>query len=306
MVDAELQWQCKYALDCICPAAFPAIVLSGPRQSGKSTTLRRLFGDTHQYVTFDDPVVREKCLEDPRLFLDNLKSRVILDEIQHVPKILSYIKMFIDEDRQKKGRFIITGSQQFNLIKELGDTLAGRAALLTLLPFNFLEIEALHKTKNAQNIFIRSCLRGSYPEMVVNSSIGPSDWYAGYLQTYLERDVRGLHNVGNLADFQKFVRLLAARCAQAVNLSSFLIFNRPKNKRTYFKRPAGRPIRGSALVLRALQQGRREMGKNLDLLNQRVKGVEVEQGGLICLIKERFPLTRNINALGLIDYLEQL
>ena len=204
---------------------FPAVVLSGPRQSGKSTTLKRLFGSTHQYVTFDDPVIRQKCAEDPKLFLDNLKSHVVFDEIQYVPQILSYLKIAIDEDRQKYGRYIITGSQQYNLIKELGDTLAGRVGLLTLLPFSYGEIVRVSRLKKRffvpEKAFIYSCLNGCFPETIVRQGIDISGWYAGYLQTYLERDVRGLHNVGNLLDFQKFLQLLASRCSQTLNLSSF-------------------------------------------------------------------------------------
>jgi len=204
---------------------FPAVVLSGPRQSGKSTTLKRLFGSTHQYVTFDDPVIRQKCAEDPKLFLDNLKSHVVFDEIQYVPQILSYLKIAIDEDRQKYGRYIITGSQQYNLIKELGDTLAGRVGLLTLLPFSYGEIISVSRLKKELSVpekaFIYACLNGCFPETIVRKGIDISGWYASYLQTYLERDVRGLHNVGNLLDFQKFLQLLASRCSQALNLSSF-------------------------------------------------------------------------------------
>lgn len=199
--------------------AFPAVVLSGPRQSGKSTTLKKLFAATHQYITFDDPVIRNKCVEDPKLFFDSLKGKVILDEIQYVPQILSYVKISIDENRNKKGRYIITGSQQFNLIKNLTETLAGRTAILNLYPLNCLEAYP-GANIDIQKIFTASCLRGSFPEIFIDHKINPVDWYGAYLQTYLERDVRGLHNVGNLNEFQRFLQLLAARCSQAVNLSS--------------------------------------------------------------------------------------
>ena len=375
--------------------SFPAIVLTGPRQSGKSTTLRRLFGETHQYVTFDDPVGRAKCQEDPKLFLDNLEENVILDEIQYVPKILSYIKMAIDEDRKKTGRFIITGSQQFNLIKDLGDTLAGRAALLTLLPFNYLEIRNTVKTTNAENIFIRSCLRGSYPELMVSPKIDPSEWYAGYMQTYLERDVRGLHNVGNLSEFQRFIQLLAARCAQTINLSSYasdlgvavntiknwlsilaasqiIFFLYPyyrnigkrliKSPKIYFndcglisyltglktkEHILSGPLAGHLFEnyvvsetnkiltgkgdvprlyyirtskgeeidliiekesrlypyeIKLTKTPRRAMFAAIENLGSQIKGIDIAAGGLICLIKDKFPLTKNINAFNMIDY----
>ena len=118
---------------------FPAIALTGPRQSGKSTLLKSLFGKTHNIISFDDPLIRQKAMSDPRLFLENASEPVIFDEIQYVPDLLPYIKIVIDEKRAKRGRFIMTGSQQFNLIKNIGDTLAGRIGLLSLLPFSFKE-----------------------------------------------------------------------------------------------------------------------------------------------------------------------
>jgi predicted AAA+ superfamily ATPase len=112
---------------------FPAVALTGSRQSGKTTLFQYLFQDTHQFVTFDDPLNRERAFTDPQLFFESLKQNVILDEIQYVPEILSYIKMIIDKNRNQYGRFLSTGSQQFHLIKDLSDSLAGRIALLNLL-----------------------------------------------------------------------------------------------------------------------------------------------------------------------------
>lgn len=204
---------------------FPAIVLTGPRQAGKSTLLMKLFGQTHKYITFDDPLIREAALSDPRLFMDNLGDYAIIDEVQYVPEILSYIKMAIDQKREQYGRFIITGSQQFQLIKNLGDSLAGRVAMFYLLPFNTNEkkrvpdLQVIFETTEAK--FSHACLRGSYPEIVMHSEKEASIWYGSYFQTYLERDVRALSNLGNLRNFQQFVRLLAARCSQILNQSSF-------------------------------------------------------------------------------------
>ncbi|PKM99849.1 MAG: GTP-binding protein [Elusimicrobia bacterium HGW-Elusimicrobia-2] len=203
--------------------SFSALALTGPRQSGKSTLVRKLFEKSHKIISFDDPLIRERAIADPKLFLEAAGSKAVFDEIQYVPEILSYIKMLIDGDRRKKGRFIFTGSQQFNLIKNLGDTLAGRIALFDLLPFGIEEkrkIPALkRKLLNVKNAFIHSCLRGSFPEINIDSKIDSSVWYGSYIQTYLERDVRTIYNVGILREFQRFLHLLASRCSQILNIS---------------------------------------------------------------------------------------
>ncbi len=203
---------------------FPAIALTGPRQSGKTTLLKHLFQDTHQFVTFDDPLNRERALTDPKLFLESYGSKVIFDEIQYVPELLSYIKIAIDQDRRQKGRFLLTGSQQFHLIKDLSDSLAGRIALLNLLPFEIKEKKRSPFVKDllidTKSCFMHACLTGSFPEPVLQPEINMESWYGSYLQTYLERDVRNLANVGDLRNFQQFVRLLAARCAQVLNMTN--------------------------------------------------------------------------------------
>lgn len=204
---------------------FPSMALTGPRQSGKSTLLKNIFGNEFNAISFDDPVVRERATADPKLFIESAGEKIIFDEIQYVPQILSYIKILIDKDRQKYGRFIITGSQQFTLIKNLGDTLAGRIALFELLPFNINEKRQISflkdKLYDTQSSFIHSCLRGSFPEIAINSDIDSSVWYGSYFQTYLERDIRTIYDIGSLREFQLFFQLLASRCAQILNLSSF-------------------------------------------------------------------------------------
>lgn len=203
---------------------FPAIVVTGPRQSGKSTLLREIFSKTHTYLSFDNPVLRQRAISDPEFFLESSQKKVIIDEIQYAPQILSYVKIIIDKERHKRGRFIFTGSQQFNMIKNLGDTLAGRIGIVELLPFCVAEnkdaIRNTEKFSDAQSYFVHACLRGSFPEIVVHKNINADFWYSAYLQTYLERDVRAIYNIGNLRDFQRFMQLLAARCSQILNLSS--------------------------------------------------------------------------------------
>jgi predicted AAA+ superfamily ATPase len=202
---------------------FPAVALSGPRQSGKSTLLKKIFGGTHQVVSFDDPLTRQESISDPKLFLENVREPVIFDEIQYVPEILSYLKILIDDNRNKRGRFILTGSQQFNLIKNLGDSLAGRIGLLTLLPFDWEEKKHIPHLKNklitTQQAFVDACLRGSFPELSTHPRVDFEVWYGSYLQTYLERDIRGIYDVGSLREFQKFIQVLATRCGQFLNLS---------------------------------------------------------------------------------------
>ncbi|MFH1437806.1 MAG: ATP-binding protein [Pseudomonadota bacterium] len=204
---------------------FPAVAITGPRQSGKSTLAGEIFGKTHTLVSFDDPVTRERAVSDPRLLIESSGDRIVFDEIQYVPEVLSYIKMAIDEKRAKRGRFIITGSQQFHLIKNLGDTLAGRIALLELLPFSLKEAGSVPslkgKIKDTRKSFEHFCLRGTFPETNVHRDIDGDTWYGSYLQTYLERDVRTIYNIGVLRQFQQFLRLLAGRCSQVLNLSTY-------------------------------------------------------------------------------------
>jgi len=203
---------------------FPAVVLTGPRQSGKSTLLTNLFGKTHNIVSFDDPLVRERAISDPWLFLESAGNQIVFDEIQYVPQIFPYLKILIDKDREKRGRFIITGSCQFNLMKELVETLAGRVGILVLLPFATLEKEKIPDLKDKLTTtymhFVHSSIIGSFPEVNVHSIINPTNWYANYISTYLERDVRTLYNIGSLREFQRFLQLLASRCSQILNLTT--------------------------------------------------------------------------------------
>lgn len=206
---------------------FPSLILIGPRQSGKSTTLKEKFTPRYKYITLEDPSVRESVIADPKLFLETLPRYVIFDEIQYVPELLTYLKITIDASRNIKGRFILTGSQQFQTMKNVSETLAGRVGLLRLLPLCYEEIKNKYhffqkdlSKPNSLKIFIYSCLHGSYPEIFTHPKYDSRAWYDGYIQTYLERDIRTIYNVGNLRDFHRFIRLLAARCSQVLNLSS--------------------------------------------------------------------------------------
>ncbi len=199
---------------------FPALALTGPRQSGKSTVLHHCFPD-HTVVSFDDPLNRARALDDPRLLLAANSGRLILDEIQYVPELLSYIKIAVDADRHKNGRFLLTGSQRFALMKNLSDSLAGRISLMELLPFDFREAgEALPGAPMGLECFVNACLRGTYPQPVLDAGIASDAWYSSYVQTYLERDISSIYNVGDLRDFTRFLRLLAGRCGQQLNLSA--------------------------------------------------------------------------------------
>jgi len=200
-------------------ATFPCLAVTGPRQSGKSTMLRQALPD-YRYVTLDDPAVQEQAHKDPVYFLDSLGERCIIDEIQLAPGILSYVKMRVDADRHRYGRFVFTGSQQFGMIRNLGDSLAGRIALLDLLPFAADEIKQVIPFENGLELFTTASLTGAYPQLVTTPEIDRGLWYSSYIQTYLERDIRSLYDIGSLREFHRFMLLLAVRCSQILNMSS--------------------------------------------------------------------------------------
>ncbi len=193
---------------------FPVLLLTGPRQSGKSTTLQRLFS-AHRYVTFDDPVVRAQADRDPALFMADHPAPVIFDEIQYVPHLLSAIKLEVDRKRQK-GAYILTGSQVFSLMAGITESLAGRVALFELLPLSFAEIPADRKMN--EDAAFEYFIRGFFPG-VVAQGIPPAMFHGSYIQTYLERDVRNMHAVGDLRAFQQLIQVLASSVGQVVNLS---------------------------------------------------------------------------------------
>ena len=211
---------------------FPAVVLTGPRQSGKTTLLKHLFGKTHHHVSLELPDVRAAALADPRGFLAVHPPPVIFDEIQYCPDLLMYVKEVIDAHRSRRGQYLLTGSQNMLLLERVTESLAGRAAILRLLPLSFRETlgtpEALmpwenHRRKRSVHLSIESLwhqlLRGSYPELAVEPERGFKLWHGSYMQTYIERDIRLVRQIGDLAVFQNFLRSLAARSGQLINLS---------------------------------------------------------------------------------------
>ncbi len=192
---------------------YPLVALTGPRQSGKTTLARATF-PRKPYVSLEDLDVREFAERDPRGFLAQFPSGAVLDEAQRVPGLFSYLQSIVDRDRAA-GRFVLTGSQQFGLFSGITQSLAGRVGLIHLLPFTFGELGE----KNAPPTVEHLLWQGLYPP-VIDRRIPPTNWYADYVATYVERDVRQLINVRDLNAFRRFVRMCAARTAQLLNLSS--------------------------------------------------------------------------------------
>jgi len=209
---------------------YPVVTLTGPRQSGKTTLVRMTFPD-HDYRSLEEPDHRAFALEDPRGFLSQFPEKVILDEIQRAPDLFSYIQTIVDTT-DISGQFILTGSQNFLLLQKVSQSLAGRCAVLHLLPFSLSElnqrrplaIDSIGRQLPGKNRSLNEELssvlfKGFYPR-IHDKSLEPIDWLGNYFQTYIERDVRDVLNVGDLETFSRFVRLCAGRNGQLLNLSS--------------------------------------------------------------------------------------
>lgn len=195
---------------------FPAVMITGPRQAGKSTLLRHVFKN-YQYVTLDDPLLRRLATQDPELFLSTYSSPVIIDEIQYAPDIMSYLKLRIDKNRSDYGAYILTGSQLFPLMKGVSESLAGRTAVFQLYPLSWKEIKG--EDIFSEKDLVQQMMRGFYPEFLIQPKLNPGYWHSAYLSTYLEKDIRSIRNIQDLGQFQQFLVLLAARAGQLLNLS---------------------------------------------------------------------------------------
>lgn len=212
---------------------YPVVTVTGPRQSGKTTLVRAAF-PRHRYSSLEDPDARAFALDDPRGFLDQFPGKVILDEVQRVPDLFSYIQGIVDREDQP-GKFILSGSQNFLLLHRVSQSLAGRCAVLRLLPFSRSELigrpirdiatavqsrrPANPKAPRGSADWLETLFTGGYPR-IHDKGLKPQTWLANYYQTYLERDVRDLLSVGDIEGFGRFVRLCAGRSGQLLNASS--------------------------------------------------------------------------------------
>ncbi|MCY4150546.1 MAG: ATP-binding protein [Gammaproteobacteria bacterium] len=192
---------------------YPFVTVNGPRQSGKTTLCRAAFPQL-QYVNLEDPDKRELAISDPRRFLERLNEGAILDEIQRVPNLLSYLQVLAD-DLRRNSLFILTGSEQFRLSEAITQSLAGRTALLRLLPFSLVERARIGASSRIDDILYS----GFYPR-IHNEKLEPWQALGDYFESYVERDVRRIGEIRNLANFRRFMRLCAGRVGQLVNLSS--------------------------------------------------------------------------------------
>lgn len=192
---------------------YPVITLTGPRQSGKTTLCRTCFPEK-AYVNLEAPDTREFALTDPRGFLSRFPDGAIIDEIQRAPELASYIQVIVDEAKSN-GRFVLTGSEQFRMSTTISQSLAGRTAVLRLLPLSLEELQQ-HVTFPSIDMLL---LQGGYPRLY-EQTLRPDDMYRDYVETYVERDIRQLIAIKDLSQYRKFVQLCAGRIGQPLNLSS--------------------------------------------------------------------------------------
>ena len=208
MIQRQISEKAKYLL-----SKFPILTITGPRQSGKTTLIKYLFKD-FEYFSLENPDIRLLINDDPKGFLNTIKTGIVLDEVQKLPEFFSYIQTYSDENPDKK--IVLSGSQNFGLIQSISQSLAGRTAILKLLPFSVQEI-------NTAGILFKSyeeaIFKGAYPRLY-DKNIKPQDFYPFYIQTYIERDVRQIKNITNLNTFLNFIKLCAGRIGTLLNLNS--------------------------------------------------------------------------------------
>lgn len=196
--------------------AFKAVAVLGPRQAGKSTLVRHLFKD-YTYVSLENPDQREFAFADPKAFLAKHSSGVIIDEAQRVPEIFSYLQQILDDEKEP-GKYILTGSNNFLLHEKISQSLAGRIALFTLLPLSFSEVFQIRDLLNEKEMMVQ----GFYPP-IFDQPVQYNDWYQYYIQTFIERDVRQIKKISDLTVFERFMRILAGRNGQELNLTSLAV-----------------------------------------------------------------------------------
>ncbi len=195
-------------------AAFPVVVLTGARQSGKTSLLQRLF-PSYGFVSLDLPSVSEAAETQPEAFLKKHAPPVIIDEVQYAPKLFRYLKAAVDKDRKNYGQFILTGSQKFTLMKAVSDSMTGRCALLELETLSYGEVSDVRRQSSLSEYLVR----GGFPELQSRLELNRRDYLNSYIATYLERDVRALLRVSELRDFERFLRACALRSGQTLNKS---------------------------------------------------------------------------------------
>ncbi|MDX1980204.1 MAG: ATP-binding protein [Bryobacteraceae bacterium] len=192
----------------------PAVVMTGARQTGKTSLLRRLFPHFH-FISLDLPSDAELAIHDPSAFLVAHPPPVLIDEVQYAPNVFRHIKAVVDRDRSKTGLFLLTGSQRYGLMQEVSESLAGRVEILELEPLSLFEIGHAKRPPGIEAVV----LRGGYPELYQTPGLDSFLYYRSYIAAYLERDVRNILNVGSLRDFERFLRACALRSGQLLNKS---------------------------------------------------------------------------------------
>ncbi len=195
-------------------AHYPVVLVTGPRQSGKTTLVRDIFKN-YAYYNLEFPDVREFARRDPRSFLGQIDAGVVIDEVQHVPELLSYIQGLTDS-WQLIGKVVITGSQNFALMEQVTQSLAGRVSVFELLPLSFAEIKPVKNFDNVNEVIVK----GGYPRLYAQPDLNVAEWLRNYIQTYIEKDVRQIVNVKDIDKFNLFLQLCAGRTGQLVNYTA--------------------------------------------------------------------------------------